>query len=1388
MACQQRKEVFKQVFAKVRDALKKEGVSHSEAVSRAKVAADQIIDKAQSLSAAKITKKVTTTAQANAVTTEPAAKLPSATIPKDLFAMHEEYRKNPTPELSKAIKTAEMAIGFRNNKGELLVAMAPRTNVGSSDTDPDTEITDDEFSELYENTDGTMSKAARVNETLIALDKKNKGDNFNQEHSDYLTSTLNTIINTVRDLQESGVKISKGVLEKLEQDNQGAYGHYNPNTGNIELNTDTQGPGAEFRTKFSMTNQEVYVHELTHAAMDFLFDENNAELTKNPDVIAMTANLKEVYAKAMKESTWKTLLPEGNYTKYEEAQAKEKWDYVFANKKGHGLHEFMAGIMTNQMFREGMESIPALNTEKVKGGETTIEKLRKMFSNLLEKIFGYAVNKRDNSITKEGARLITAIMRANHNSVENTAWQRAIKTANESIEKVQGNIDVAEASVKKLTDPFIGALDSVKSSIKNDSQLLDKETITAMKKLVTEIEGLLKDTYNPSSNKSRLVQILQSTFKAAKALTQFVRAMPKIYKLRQLTAGTKRSREVSAKFAKTMNDLLTSIGLYEDGMVRGIARDFMDNPGIYNMLADTILKLTHSVDGMRQNAYEGVLQDLKEGFDSVNINNDTLNLKHNEALTEVVLRTDIQSLDVDAEGLLELLSNPAEVKAKIAELKKGLTKEQVLDAKSLASYMVTGQGTASNAENISSSFGQEKATESTPEIVKQIDQLVSYMALDITNADTKENLRAFIAGETYTEYSGTLWSKAKKAAGIIEKAGNEEKYKEDVLKGVNTFIDRAKGLQEASKQELRANPHNRIKGYVKETYNTDYTLEFHPMEDKERLEREGYKFIRESKKLRGSTTTYGMFISNRPEIKRANGALGLQDKKSRGFTLNDVIARESAESDAQWDAAKRRKAFEALFNSTLEDYRKDPSSVDMQPMYNDKGQIVNFRTTMSIADKKEFLDMETRGTQNLARSYSTMGTAAATAKNNRDVVDMLFKDYQDNYNDSSADRYVTIEPKSLNAGDYGVIATSMDKKEALEMERFWARLPSDTKAYARKKFGSNKIVIRKELLTIAFGEDNYSLTEAKLLKGLSPRNKAILAKMEGIWQDMMQIAKSNIVIKTPEVLFGNLVSNFKILLYLGVNPVHGTKLMVAGARDLKRYENNRRELGSLKRDKLGGKPVNEARIKELEDELDTNSVAPLLDAGLYQSIVEDVNTAGELNRTATWFDEKVDKYVTNETANTAIQYLFLTQKTKPYQQLLKATQVSDFYFRYAQYYDAINNKGHSKERAMRDAIDNYINYEVPLEKHIRYGDAMGTWFFVKYFVKAQRVIKKIAKEHPLRMGADILLQQFITGDTADIQDSSILDKGLRTYNPFKLPDRIMEVIYPAGLELPMKGI
>lgn len=1410
----------------------------------AKEAADSIVDKVSNNVANTFEAELSPAVSDNASTEAVPTELPEHTVSGDVVALAEDFKANPSNESKSALLNAETAAGMRNADGEMIVeAVPPRTNaelrevVGSEPLK--TPMTHEELSDFYYDQDGSMSNADNVNNALKELDKTNFGEDLDTEWSEELDSTLAAITAMVGDIGKAELKIKKTTLERA------AKGQFNPNTGEIEVKLDNLGTGTEARNKFTMTNQEVYVHEVVHAVVDYAFEEENLKAGKNTDLVNLISESKRLYNIARKNTSWRDLLVDISYpTKQEIADAKERYEYIFNNPHGNGLHEFMAHLLTNKQFAKAMSQVEAGVQTKdartaarkaadIKEGKgitradesaDMITKIQAYFRGLLNSILGFATA-REGNITDAGSKLIFKIVQANVRAADTVSDNQVIKIAQKSATFLEKQLDKVNETLnkvdEKLQKPIEDAVNAAlgRLNTKASKRRLKEEVArqkakfykqvkadTEEKRKAVEVQADIAATAAAeeyiAKEGLRVMAAISKASKKIKEQSAKEEAAPKskIYgvdpfksmlgiprkllllnSLRKVSKGTY-GADLAEVYAAEYKKLYDKLDIMQGSFLASILEDYYEKDDLYNEITDAILALTHKVDGEREAIYEGVLADVGSWFGDIKIHSKPYK-GFDAAMTDVILRTDIQALDVDAKGLLGLLTNPDKIEARIVSLKDKLTKEQVEDAVSTAEYLATGVGTVSNATNIARGFGhgKVKATDQvSADLVGDIDSLVSLIALQKASKDSKSTMVDFLTGKGYDEYIAAL----EKRLGSKLRVSNtnkltESEYKDQIFAGVDQMIGHARGMQNGSAIEMKDDPHNIIKGYMKETYDKRVTLGFFPMDMRKEKEIEGYEFIRTTESLASGSKPIGMFIIKDTNVKKVNGALGLQSSGQRGATLWDSILADNPGIDN----FQARAMFKKELDKAIEVYAGKDRSKKMFPVYNENGDIINFRATMHNDDKHKLLKVEERASQNLARSYGTTSGAAKTARHNEGIVTRLFEDFNENYVGNEAD-YVTIEPDTvLGADNYGLVSESEVESE-VGYSKMWARLPQSTKDKATKLFGDGKIIIRKDLILPMFGYDEVTAANSSFGEKLSAKNRRRLRAIEQGIQDTMQIAKANIVIKTTGVIIGNLTSNAKILFYLGVNPIKGTKLMLLAQKELTRYEDNKKELARLEREALSGINSHATRIRALKTEIARNSVDPLIQAGLYQSVVEDVSYKTDTNRVSEWFNDKRDKHVTNETANTALQYLFLTEKTKPYQTLLKVTQVSDFYFRYAQYYDAIENKGHSTEKAMRDVTDNYINYEAPLNKYVKYGDRMGPFFFITYFTRIQKVIRKIVKSNPGRVGLDIA-QQFITSDQADILDTSFMDASVVDhYNPFKIFGNLWQVISPSGLELP----
>lgn len=67
----------------------------------------------------------------------------------------------------------------------------------------------------------------------------------------------------------------------------------------------------------------------------------------------------------------------------------------------------------------------------------------------------------------------------------------------------------------------------------------------------------------------------------------------------------------------------------------------------------------------------------------------------------------------------------------------------------------------------------------------------------------------------------------------------------------------------------------------------------------------------------------------------------------------------------------------------------------------------------------------------------------------------------------------------------------------------------------------------------------------------------------------------------------------------------------------------------------------------------------------------------------------------------------------------------------------------SKADAIQQSSDDFINYDIPMHRGMQYLDDAGIMPFMKYFLRVQKVIARLAKDNPARVFGAVLLGQFV---------------------------------------------
>ena len=74
------------------------------------------------------------------------------------------------------------------------------------------------------------------------------------------------------------------------------------------------------------------------------------------------------------------------------------------------------------------------------------------------------------------------------------------------------------------------------------------------------------------------------------------------------------------------------------------------------------------------------------------------------------------------------------------------------------------------------------------------------------------------------------------------------------------------------------------------------------------------------------------------------------------------------------------------------------------------------------------------------------------------------------------------------------------------------------------------------------------------------------------------------------------------------------------------------------------------------------------------------------------------------------------------------------------------------DESLNDAIETFINYDIPTSVQLQYMNDMGFFMFSKFLFRIQKVIFTLFKDRPISTTLSILLQQVFI-DAPDVVDS-----------------------------------
>ena len=516
-----------------------------------------------------------------------------------------------------------------------------------------------------------------------------------------------------------------------------------------------------------------------------------------------------------------------------------------------------------------------------------------------------------------------------------------------------------------------------------------------------------------------------------------------------------------------------------------------------------------------------------------------------------------------------------------------------------------------------------------------------------------------------------------------------------------------------------------------------------------------------------------MYVLNGGGLPRwASGAFSTTGTNAKGktkhgkyFNSNDPIGVENMQSMNAINADKKQ--------AVLDQFKPNPGFKPSReqnrlvPLLNAEGKKVDYRYTMKEVYRDKILERNNDFDHLLGVLASSTYDKEASSEQNAKLVEALHGQYRKDF--------------AKNPQNYVLIGKDSDDAELKEI---WDLLPNNTKRDVKGQWGMEGMMVPKEMVTPLFGYRKATIADAfnkdhrnaleqgfvdvvhmlmrldGMRRGMNHVQQRIyqrkayakVRKFEDVWEEIVREIKDTIVVKSAVVLWGNMTSNFSVLLMNGLSFKEVIMYQKEALNAVIDYERDRDALAQLqlRLNTAHGAVDPEdlvAEINRLQDAIDRNPAKELIDAGLLPTIVEDVTMEDDpysyKSQFAQWIDEKVQNL--NPSVVGAGRVLYMTHDTTLYKFLHKSTQYSDFVGRYALYRHETTRKRNplSKEQALFNASESFVNYDIPMPRLLQYLDDHGLMMFTKYFLSIQRVIVRLMTEKPLEVISTVALNNWL---------------------------------------------
>lgn len=786
----------------------------------------------------------------------------------------------------------------------------------------------------------------------------------------------------------------------------------------------------------------------------------------------------------------------------------------------------------------------------------------------------------------------------------------------------------------------------------------------------------------------------------------------------------------------------------------GVFMETLNEVRGYDQVSSTIekmLRVTQTLGKLRENDYTASKARLNDMLGHIDVKD-----RHN--ITNLLLRTDVSGLldHYSMDKVLKLASDSKALEHEIIQAEKFIEETTqhktsaglIMHTKTLGSHLLrehSPEHLLKNAQSIIHYYFDEKTT--APKGMQDtVDKLATLYALSYMTPQEQINL-----------------------ARIID----------DNKEGIKSLLTYHKDIVKRSKEDFKDNPYSYQKGYLPEKVNPLRSIKWVEANSDEykKLLNEGWEdlFQEDLTHDKSDLTTEKrmMYHQDAHYQNYSSGALDMKDTHAKGSIVYDVYnTRHEITRVVKAKVAEVEKR-----NTTVDPHKFNPfkTSGALIPAFNEDGSLINFHYEMSANTKNTFLERDNDFIELLARMDSELDYKPKLTQQQRIVAKALYQDYQDAY-DKNPETFVILSRDSNNP----------------EIQRLWRTLPYHFRAEAATLYGKNQpIIVRRQLVNMAFGFSNFTLSSIwdKHVLDLNPLERTIkilfdtllssfgtqlpkvkyrVLQLERLNELLVKLAKDFIVMRTIDVLWGNIISNTLVLLMHGISPVDIAKGYTQSWIQGREYRKLEQQLADKKiqlRLAQGNQTKTKGEIRRLEHALKNHRMHTHMQAGFMSSIVDDIKIIGA----DTYYGSKLEETLANgwdkipKPLRSSLELLMMSPNTKAYKFMSDATQFSDFAAKIV-LVEHKRKQGLSYDNSATYAQNTFINYDAPQHRMLEYQSRMGMALFLKFFLRFQRVLYNLFQEKP----ASMLLQHYVVEalGQAGIADPSILHRFGN--NPFSM--------------------